>query len=113
MNKTEFLAKFGQKTKTITVEAWDNMEVEIKQLSVGEGMKVQATLFKGQSLKDMGSGNVNVDLEALSKSTIQAVSYAMVEPKLTIKDLESMGNDGLVGINEVKAKLDEWDKPKK
>jgi len=112
MTKAELLGKFGKQDTVIRVEAWDT-DVTINQLSISQGIQVQAELFKGQSIADMGNGKVNVSIDAVSKSTILAVSLALVEPKLSVKELSDMGQDGLAGINEIKEKLDNWDKPKK
>ena len=112
MTKQNLLNKFTNQTKTFRVESWDT-DVTIKQLSIIQNIQLQAALFKGQSQENMRAGTLQVDMELMQKTNIHAVSLALVEPALSVKEIESMGADFLVGVNEVKAKIDNWDEPKK
>lgn len=111
MTKLKLLEKYKRATKTVEIKAW-NTEVTLKQLSIKEGIEVQSILLDGQDLSKV-KDKLQVDIVALTNSTVRTVSYALLEPKMSVKELESMGQDGLDGIQEIKQILDDWDKPKK
>jgi len=113
MNKKEFLAKHSTKTKEITVKAWDDEKVEIKELTVAESNDVQSMMLKDTDTDALASGKVEVSVSAIEASKIRAVAYALVSPKLTEAELSGLGNSARAGINEIYDAITEFNKPGK
>ena len=107
-----FLDKFKTKTKKVFIKEWGE-EVEIKQLSLGEKNEVDYLMLKGKeqdlSQKD-GKIKVEIELDKFNESVFLAVSYALVNPKMSLEDVKALNADAMAGILEVKAHLDDWEK---
>ena len=112
LNKEMLLGKFERKQKTIKVKAWGG-EVVIQQLSIKEKSEIEAMIYGNATPEELREGTFKIDMNALVASRIKAVSYALVEPKLSIEDLESLTGEAGEGINEVHSALEELNTPKK
>lgn len=113
MTKKDFMNKFKTKTKEITVKAWDNEPVEIRELTVSEANDVQSMMLKDTDTDVLSKGKVEVSISAIESSKIRAVSYALVNPKLSEEELSGLGNAARDGINEIYEALTELNKPGK
>lgn len=113
MTKEELFALYPTETKEIQVKAWQNKSVKIKKLTIKQDDEVKAMLMNNASADDLADGKFEVSVSLLQKSQWLAVSYALVEPKLTVDEISGLPTDALAGISEVYEALQEWAKPKK
>lgn len=113
ITKDQLFKQFTPETKTIKVEAWGGQEVEIRKLTIAAQNEIQAVLLKDMNIAKMDGEAIEIGIEQATKASLIAVSKALVNPALTVEELESLGNDAMDGISEIKNALDEWDKPKK
>lgn len=112
--KEDLLNRFAKfETKEIIVKAWDNMPVKIKKLSISEYNQTQAMMMNDATPEDLKNGKMAIAMGKMLDSQLLAVSYALVEPKMSFAELGSLDTDGQAGISEIYSALEEWDKPKK
>jgi len=109
--KEQLFGRFGNTTKKIKVKAW-NMEVEIRKLTVAESNSVNALLYADVPAQEAAKGKVEVSIGKMNESATLAVSFALVNPALTLLELGNLIG-AMEGITEIKQELDVWDKPKK
>ena len=81
---------------TVEIEAWGG-EVKIRQLTVAETADVVKSQTDGDS----------------AMSTIKLVSYALVEPKMTVKKILSLPAEAFEGIRQIAEALSNLESPKK
>lgn len=112
MTKKELLEKFKPETKEIEVKAW-GANVSIKKLTIKEANDVQSMLMNNATTEELQTGKLEISVGKLQQSQWLAVSYALVEPKLTIDEISGLSTDGQLGIAEIYEALQAWDKPKK
>ncbi|MBL4730282.1 MAG: hypothetical protein JKY28_02690 [Sulfurimonas sp.] len=86
------------KTKegTVNIEAWGG-EVKIRQLTVAETAEVVKTQTAGDG----------------AMSTIKMASFALVEPKMSVKKMLSLPAEAFEGIAEIVKAVGELQEPKK
>lgn len=113
MNKKDLLAKFKTKTKEITVKAWDDEVVEIRELTVSESNEVQALMLNDSTSQDLADGNINVSIGKFEEAKTRAVSMALVNPKLSESELNNMGSAAKDGISEIYEAIGAINAPKK
>lgn len=82
--------------KTVEIDAWGG-EVKIKQLTIAESADVIATQAKGEQVLSMA----------------KTASYALVEPKMSVKKLIALPQDSFEGIAEIVNAVAELAEPKK
>jgi len=112
MNKKDLLEKFKPKTKKIEVKGWDDT-VEIRELSNAEFTEVQALMIGDTSEKDVVNGKMEVSIRDVERSKFLAVSMSLVNPKLSVKELEGMGVSAKPGIEEIYSEITRFNSPKK
>lgn len=113
MNKKDILNKFKTKTKEITVKAWDDAVVEIRELTVMESNEVQALMLNDSTGQDIADGNINVSIGKFEEAKIRAVSMALVSPKFSEVEISNMGSGAKNGINEIYEAIGAINEPKK
>jgi len=113
MSKKDLLSKFKTKTKEITVKAWDDEIVEIRELTVSESNDIQALMLKDSTSQDLADGKVNVSIGKFEEAKTRAVSMALVNPKLSEAEINSMGSGAKDGINEIYEAIGAINEPKK
>ncbi|MDD5406013.1 MAG: hypothetical protein PHE73_03605 [Sulfurovaceae bacterium] len=113
ITKEELFALYPAETKEMQVKAWQNMSVKIKKLTIKQDDEVQAMLMNNASANDLKDGKLEVSVSLLQKSQWLAVSYALVEPRLTVDEISSLPTDAFAGVSEIYDALQEWGKPKK
>lgn len=95
-NPFDIFAESG--TRHLTVKALNDAKVEIKNaLSVEEEQNVKSTCFANQKASD---GRVFPNQADLQLSKTQAVSYLLVEPKMTLSELGKL-NGATEAIEEI------------
>lgn len=112
LNKEALLEKFKRNTKTVKVKAWGG-EVVIQQLSIKEKSEIEAMIYGNATPEELQKGTYKIDMNAFISSRIKAVSYALVEPILSLEDLETLTGEASEGINEVHKAIEEFNVPKK
>ncbi len=113
MTKEELFGRFKAETKEVAVKAWDNDKVTIRKLTIREASEVKSLLMNNATSEQLSSGKLEISVGLLEHSQYLAVSYALVTPKLTIEEIESLPTDALTGISEIHDAINEWDVPKK
>lgn len=113
MTKQELFALYPAETKEIQVKAWNNNKVKIKKLTIKQDDEVQSMLMNNASVGDLQGGKLEVSVGLLQKSQWLAVSYALIEPKLTVDELSGLPIDAQAGVGEIHEALQAWSKPKK
>jgi len=113
MSKKDLLTKFKTKTKEITVKAWDDEVVEIRELTVSESNEVQSLMLKDSTSDQLSSGTVNVSIGKFEEAKIKAVSMALINPKFSEAELNSMGVGAKEGIAEIYEAIGAMNEPKK
>lgn len=111
LDKDALLEKFTSQTKTVHIEAVGD-EVKIKKLTIAQRQEVNDILFGNAVIQKTGK-NVEVGITNYNKAAKVAVSYGLVEPKLTLRDIEKLDDTAADFINEVFNALQEFDEPKK
>jgi len=102
--------KFKNETKKIKI---DGEEVTIRRLTNKEANEVQEILLSDASSKEIENGEVKVSVGKLREVQLLAVSYALVEPKMSRDDLESLPEGSFDLISKIYEAVQNWDKPKK
>ncbi len=113
MSKKDLLTKFKTKTKEITVKAWGDEAVEIRELTVSESNEVQSLMLKDSTSEELSNGTVNVSIGMFEKAKIKAVAMALVKPVFTEEELNSMGTRAKDGISEIYEAVGAMNEPKK
>lgn len=113
INKKDLLEQFGiGESKTIKIEAIDG-EVKIKKLTVAQRSEVNKKLFKDADPVELAKGQVAIDMVNFNEAAKLGVSYGLVEPNLSLRDIENMSENALDFINETFNAIQEFDEPKK
>lgn len=112
MNKTEILKRFKPQTKTVEIKAWDT-SVEIRELSAKEFGEIQSIIMDNAVDENVIDGKVTVSIRDAEKGKFTRVSMALVKPKLSVEELESLGESALPGINEINEAIGSFNAPKK
>lgn len=112
LNKEDLLGKFKRNEKTIQVKAWGG-EVVIQQLSIKEKGEIEALIYGNSTPKELEKGTFKLDIKSLMASRMKAVSCSLVEPKMSVEDLESLTGDASEGINEIYKAIEDFNAPKK
>lgn len=112
MDKRELLKKFKPKSKKLHVKAWDET-VEIRELNAGEFIEINSIIMDGSVKEDLIDGKMNVSIANVEKAKFTRVSKALVNPKLSVEELESLGESAIAGINEINDEIGKFNAPKK
>jgi len=110
LDKNSLINGFELDTKTIQVKAWEKLgdnEVKIRRLSLKESSYINDILLDGASPKD---GTFSIQINKLQKAQIETVFIALVEPKLTRRELEKLSDNAQSGIVEIYNAITEFDK---
>jgi len=111
MTREDLLAKFGLQEKTVFIDSiGDN--VKIKKLTISQREEVNEILF-GDAKIQTGRKKMEVGIANYNKAAKLGVSFGLVEPKLTLSDIDKMSDDVSNFINEVFNAIQEFDEPKK
>ncbi len=113
MSKKDLLTKFKTKSKEITVKAWDDEVITIRELTVSEANAVQERMTKDATETDVKSGKMHVSVPNFVAAKIMAVSIGIVNPKLTESEIETMGITASAGITEIYEAIGALNEPKK
>ena len=88
-NRTEFIKALGQ-------------EVTFRPLT-----KKESDEFNVRLLKDYkGEGEMNIDLAEANKINMEKVALCLIEPKITVEEMEQYGDGINEAINEIAALID-------
>lgn len=108
----QLLKQFEPKTQELEVKAWDTT-VELRELSVSEFGEINSIIM-GDSLKEeVVNGKISVSIKNAEKGKYTRVSLALVKPKLSVAELESMGESAIAGINEINEAIGKLNSAKK
>lgn len=111
LDKTSLIEKFSSQTKSVAIESIGD-EVKIKKLTIAQRQEVNETLFGTSTIQKAGK-QIDIEVARYNKAAKLAVSYGLVEPKLSLRDIEKLDEDAEQFINEVFNAIQEFDEPKK
>lgn len=111
LDKEALLEKFGSQTKVIEIESIGE-EVKIKKLTIAQRQEVNDILFANAVIQKAGQP-VEVEITNYNKAAKLATSYGLIEPKMSLRDIEKLSDDAADFINEVFNAIQEFDEPKK
>jgi len=80
-------------------------EVTLRELTYGESEEFMKAAVKGEDAE----GNPIMDLDAIAKALVAKVSLALLEPKMTVKQLTALGassRSSLVEISKIVEGID-------
>ncbi len=89
--------QFLPKEKTYKLESLGGQEVIIRKLSYGESQKIGNASIKGID-KD---GNPQIDFKEAQRAKFKKISAALVDPKMTVGQLEALSEDAEPVIDEL------------
>ena len=113
ITKKDLLAQFTQATETFTVEAWNNAQVQLRKLTIKEQADINAILFGDITTANVEELSTSISLSAMQDAQILTAHYALVEPKMSVNDINNLPIEALAGIAEIHEALSEWSNPKK
>lgn len=91
----------GSETKHV-IKAMDGFEVTLRQLSLKEASKIANSMIKSVS-KD---GIPEMDIEKAGQVKLMKISAALVDPKMTVAQLEALSTDAREALDEIYAIVD-------
>lgn len=87
--------------KIVYIEAL-NAEVKLRPLTMGESDAFNKRLIKGYT----GKGEPTVDMEEATKINYEKVALAMIEPKMSVEQLQALPSSASKAINEIVKHID-------
>jgi phage-related protein len=84
--------KFKLKEKEIKVEALGNTKVTIREMSVAQSGDFYHRMFSADE-----TGSLKVNTDAIVDIKLDKVASCMIEPKMTVKQLNELG----ASVNEI------------
>ena len=84
------------------IKALDGAEVTLRELTLKEVKEIANGMIKGTD----ADGNPDIDYEKANQSQMKKVSMALVDPKMTIADLEKLGRGAKAALDEIFAIVD-------
>ena len=111
LDKEAMQEKFALQTKTVQIEAIGD-EVKIKKLTIAQRQEVSDLLFGDAKIAQSGKP-MEIEVARYNKAAKLAVSHGLIEPKLTMREIEKLSEDANDFINEVFNAIQEFDEPKK
>jgi len=97
--------KFKEETKKVKIKALDNESVTIRTLTL---MESDILAKKMISTDINGDNKVSIDYSSLADIRKEKVSLAMVEPSMTIDDINNLPASASEAINEIADAIDEF-----
>jgi len=87
----------GQETKH-KIAALQGAEVTLKTLSIAESAEVEALVYSKGFGED---GKPIIDIPSINQAKLMRVSKALVNPKMSVKELEALGVGSMEAIDEL------------
>lgn len=94
--------------KVITIKAW-NGDVKIRELTTKQRAEVIEVMQGNSEIDEKGT---NLKLSNLTKSQILLAHYALVEPAMSLKDIENLSESAFEGIREINEAVEKLSKKK-
>ncbi len=96
-------AKYGgANVTTHKISALDGAEVQLKSLTIKEIKTIAKDMIKGSDK----NGEPIIDYEKAGDSQLKKISLALVEPKMTMAELEALSNSAKDALDEILAIVD-------
>lgn len=101
MSKTEnVFGQFKPAERTIKVKALGDKEVTIKNLTVAESNQITGVLTKDAEI-DLKTGGFRSLPVPFQNSKLLAISLAMVDPKMSVEELEALSQTADDALTEI------------
>lgn len=92
---------YAVENKTVHIEAL-NADVTLRELTIAESDSFNKRLLKGYT----GKGEPTVDMEEATKINYEKVALAMIEPKMTVEQLQALPASAGKAIQEIVKHID-------
>ena len=99
---TNAFSKFAPGETKHKIKALDGAEVTLRELTLKEVKELANEMIKGMD----ADGNPEIDYEKANSSQMTKVSMALVDPKMSVEDLEALGRGAKAAIDEIFAIVD-------
>ncbi len=100
LNVDNFFSQYLPQAEEVTLS--NGTVIQIKKLSYG-----QSQTISNASIKNISSdGTPEIDFEEAQRSKFKKISAALVEPKMTVKQLEALSEEADDIIDEIFAIVD-------
>lgn len=103
MEATNPFAKFKTNTKTVEIKNFGS--VTLRQQTIAEAHEYNASIYKDFGFSD----KPKVDVIAVAKANLQKVANSLLEPKVTLEDLQGLGRSADPIIADILTEIDDWD----
>jgi hypothetical protein len=99
-NLANVFAQFaGHEPKTAKIKALDNAEIKYRTLTMKEADDFQKKTIKGFD----SDGKPQFDFDAIGDIRNEKISLCLLEPKMTIKELEALSSEASKALIEIEA----------
>lgn len=99
---------YKTKEKVVTIKAWGG-DVKIKELTTKQRSEIVEVMQGDSQIDEKGAG---LKLSNLTKAQVLTAHYALVEPAMSIKDIENLSESAFEGIKEINDEVEKLSKKK-
>lgn len=110
LKKEQLIQIYEPQSKVVYIKAVKE-EVRIRKLTLAQRARVQEAMFGDKAVTK--TGDVPVEINGFAQGSKLAVSFALLEPEMSVRDLDALGDNAVDFINEIYSELEEFDRPKK
>ena len=89
--------QFKVEVKTAVIESMGGATIKYRELTIKESDDIRSSMITGYDVK---TGNPNVDVTKALDSQYEKASLMLVEPKMSVEDLQGLGAGALDAIND-------------
>lgn len=92
---------YAVENKTVHIEAL-NADITLRELTIAEADAFNKRLLKGYT----GKGEPEINMEEATKINYEKVALAMVEPKMSVEQLQALPSSASKAIQEIVKHID-------
>lgn len=111
LDKSLLFEKYNRGSKEVEVPAWGGT-VKIQKLTIKEKTEIESILYANASQKELSKGSFKIDLSQMMAAQIKSISYALVEPSMSIEELEGLTGEAIEGLKQLAKEIDDFNTPK-
>lgn len=98
-------AKYALQTKKVKIEALDNAEIEIQEMTVAESTDFFKRVVSGYD----EDGKAELNYNEIADIKIEKVAASMVSPKMTVDELKNLSQTASEAIDEIATAIDSFE----
>ena len=97
--------KFSIKTKQVTIKSLNNAKITLKQPTIADNDEFRKGVFNSTN----SDGKPQLNYDNLHASNLRKISSCMVEPKMTIEELNALSVSADEALAEIISEIDNWE----